>query len=464
MSPTGPVISPQDHVEPVLLRRIQRAGPDRPAVLHGGRRAPAGRLGRRDDRPRSRDRRTVGRGRRIRRRRPTAPGAPSATWSGSSVIGPNAASSTTRRSCSAPTSGRSPASRATACTWSAARACRPAIVAPMGPTTGSCSAHRAAPTRSRRWSPTRSAPRAAIRAAAGVPDLDVEVLASMPLEFAAQLATRWREGSRVPRGRCRPPDAAVRRSRHEHRGRRRVQPRLEARQRRPRRRGPVAARLVRGGAAARRAAQRVARPGPLPGAGGGARPGARPAVTAVPKGTPDGLLEDMGYRYASDVVAASGRVPGRARVAADAVRARVDDRRRPATGSRSSPSAKGRRGDGPRGRSRHPAPSSGALRPWRRRWRSRRRSRAGRRDRRGRDRRGRLVRRGVRARSRVARSSSGPTATSSSVGPRRPPTGGAAIARAIALALGHARPSAARATAGVEPAAATVRRLEAARA
>jgi putative polyketide hydroxylase len=41
---------------------------------------------------------------------------------------------------------------------------------------------------------------------------------------------------------------------------------------------------------------------------------------------------------------------------------------------------------------------------------------------------------------------------------------GTAIARAIALALGHARPSAARATVGVEPAAATARRLEPARA
>ena len=41
--------------------------------------------------------------------------------------------------------------------------------------------------------PARGA--ALIREAAGVPDLDVEVLASMPLTFLAQVATRWRDGS-----------------------------------------------------------------------------------------------------------------------------------------------------------------------------------------------------------------------------------------------------------------------------
>ena len=36
----------------------------------------------------------------------------------------------------------------------------------------------------------------AIRAAAGIPDLEVELLASMPLEFAAQLAPRGASGAR----------------------------------------------------------------------------------------------------------------------------------------------------------------------------------------------------------------------------------------------------------------------------
>ena len=69
----------------------------------------------------------------------------------------------------------------------------------------------------------------AIRAAAGVPDLEVELLASMPLEFAAQLAPHVARRPDVPRRRRRAPDAADRRSWHEHRDRRRGEPGLEAR-------------------------------------------------------------------------------------------------------------------------------------------------------------------------------------------------------------------------------------------
>ncbi len=71
---------------------------------------------------------------------------------------------------------------------------RPAILAPMGPDDRWVLGWPGTPERVDELVADDELARAAIRAAAGIPDLDVEVLASMPLVFGAQLATRWRAG------------------------------------------------------------------------------------------------------------------------------------------------------------------------------------------------------------------------------------------------------------------------------
>ena len=226
---------------------------------------------------------------------------------------------------------------------------RPAIVASMGPDDRFVFGAPGSPDEVAAMVADPELARAAIRAAAGVPDLDVEVLASMPLEFGAQVATRWREGSVFLAG-----DAAHRMPPFGGRGmntavadahnlgwklasvlRGVADPSLldsyEAE------RGPVGA------------AQRVARPGPLPGDRGGARPVARSGRSgrsqrharrpARGHGPPLRLRRRRGDGRVRVAPPRCGRGPGACRRSTW-----------PATASRSSPSAKGQRGDRPRGR------------------------------------------------------------------------------------------------------------------
>ena len=142
----------------------------------------------------------------------------------------------------------------------------------------------------REWSSERDAQgatvedhQAAIRVAAGMPDLDPEIVGRLPLDLRGRRRRADARRTGLPRRRRRPPDDPARGDRHEHRHRRRAQPRLEARLGGAwlGRRG--AARQLRGRAAPDRAAQRpelarglrrqqARRPGPrlrhgLPGAG-----------------------------------------------------------------------------------------------------------------------------------------------------------------------------------------------------
>ena len=178
--------------------------PDRRPVRDRGRRAPPGRLGRRDDGRRPHDGRAVDRARGVRRRRRRrAEHRPRPARHRRDRARPG--SSTTRRSCSAPNlwplvgEPRYRPVHARRARASARRSSRR-----WGPTTGSCSALPGGPEEVAAVVADPELAKAAIRAAAGVPDLDVDMLASMPLEFGAQLATRWRDGLGVPR-RATPP-------------------------------------------------------------------------------------------------------------------------------------------------------------------------------------------------------------------------------------------------------------------
>lgn len=309
VSPTGPAISPQDHVEPVLLRRIRAIGltdvrfeTEITGLRQGGSAVEAT----------VRDRRTGERSLVHAEYVVAADGARSTVRDllGIEVIGPGAfehyASILFR-----------------ADLWSivgqpryglymrGGEGVRPAIVAPMGPDDRFVFGWPGSPDEVAAMVADPAKAVAQIRSAAGVPNLEVEVLASMPLEFGAQLATRWRDGSVFLVG-----DAAHRMPPFGGRGMntavadadnlawklasvvqgvadRSLLDSYEAE------RGPVGRHNV---------ALAIARHPELAAAHGLTLD---PAAPGGPMGTADGLLEDLGYRYASDVVAdaAGARVP-----------------------------------------------------------------------------------------------------------------------------------------------------------
>ena len=156
-----------------------------------------------------------------------------------------------------------------------------------------------------------------IRLAAGVADLQPEILRIGGFSFAAQLAERFRSEQHVPRGRRRAPRVAARRHGDEHRDPRRLRPRLEARLGAARLGTARAARFLRaraasGGRAQPRALGRSQRLGP------GCRPGAarrprRPHRARVGAGARrPGLDARPAGRRADPLHRAAGRVAGRA--------------------------------------------------------------------------------------------------------------------------------------------------------
>ena len=187
----------------------------------------------------------------------------------------------------------------------------PAIIAPMGPDDRFVLGAPGSPEQVAAMVADPELAIAAIRAAAGVPDLEVEVLASMPLEFGAQLATRFREGSVFLVG-----DAAHRMPPFGGRG-------MNTAVADAYNLGWKLAAVVKG----------VADPALLDSYEAERRPVGRhnvslalarypelaaqhgltldPSAPGGVNGTPDGLFEDLGYAYASDVVTAEagGRAP-----------------------------------------------------------------------------------------------------------------------------------------------------------
>ena len=134
---------------------------------------------------------------------------------------------------------------------------------------------------------------ALVREACGRPDLDVEILATSAFAFSAQVATQLACRPGVPRRRRGPPDDAAWRPGHEHRDRRCVRPVVEAGVGPAGDRGSVAAGHVRGGARADRPAQRRDVDGPgrrwlRRRAGRGPRLGRRLAGDRLPAGRPPG--------------------------------------------------------------------------------------------------------------------------------------------------------------------------------
>ena len=191
---------------------------------------------------------------------PTAPRAPCAGWP-ASACRTSATRATTSPCCSGPTSpSASPAERYALHMVvdgdELRSSCRP------GPTVAGCTTVSATPSGAR---PPPTGPRSArsrrSATAAGVPDLEVEVLGSLPVVLRRRGGDRDAGRAGLPRRRRRPPHHAARRDRHEHRDRRRPQPRLEARLGGPWAGRRVAARTLRRGALPGRAAQRAGLPG-----------------------------------------------------------------------------------------------------------------------------------------------------------------------------------------------------------
>ncbi len=309
VSPTGPVISPQDHVEPVLLRAIQAIGL---TTLRFGTEVVELRQGASAVETTVVDRATGERSVIHAEQVVAADGAHSTVRElvGIDVVGPTGlehyASILFR-----------------ADLWSIAGEPRfglymvggpggpPSIIAPMGPDDRFVLGAPGSPEQVAAMVADPELAIAAIRAAAGVPDLEVEVLASMPLEFGAQLATRFREGSVFLIG-----DAAHRMPPFGGRG-------MNTAVADAYNLGWKLAAVVKGVAdrglldsyeAERRPVGRhnvslaLARYPELAAQHGLTLDASAPGGV---NGTPDGLFEDLGYAYASDVVTAEagGRAP-----------------------------------------------------------------------------------------------------------------------------------------------------------
>ena len=303
VSPTGPVISPQDHVEPVLLRRIEALGL---TDLRFGTEVLALRQGASAVETTVVDRTTGERSIVHADYVVAADGARSTVRDllGIDVIGPagfeHYASVLFR-----------------ADLWSVVGeprfglymiggpGVRPAIVAPMGPDDRFVFGLPGTPDEVAAVVADPELARAAIRSTAGVPDLEVEVLASMPLEFGAQLATRWRDGAVFLVG-----DAAHRMPPFGGRG-------MNTAVADAYNLGWKLAAVVSGAASPALLDSYEAERMPV-GRHNVSLALARypelaaqhgltldPSSAAGPNGTPDGLLEDLGYRYASDVVSAT---------------------------------------------------------------------------------------------------------------------------------------------------------------
>ena len=311
VSPTGPVISPQDHVEPVLVDRLRvlgltelRFGTELLAIEQGDSGVEAT---------------VLDRGSGVR-----------STIKASYLVGADGSRSTVRRLLGVEVIGADQIEHHASVLFRADLWPRlgepryglymvggqdgpPAIFAPMGPDDRWVFAMPGSRESIAALVGDAELARAAIQAAAGVPDLDVSILASMRLDFGAQLATRWRVGSAFLVG-----DAAHRMPPFGGRGmntaiadaanlgwklawvvRGIADPALldsyEAE------RGPVGRRNV---------SLALSRFPELAEAAGLVL---EPELQIPPSGTPDGLLEDMGYVYRSDVVqaeAAGGAAAG----------------------------------------------------------------------------------------------------------------------------------------------------------
>jgi 2-polyprenyl-6-methoxyphenol hydroxylase-like FAD-dependent oxidoreductase len=302
VSPTGPVISPQDHIEPVLLRRIQGIGltevrfETEVVELRQGSSAVETTVVDRATGERS-------------------------VIHAEHVVAADGARSTVRDLVGIEVAGPTGLEHYAsilfrADLWPVAGEPRfglymvggtsgpPSIIAPMGPDDRFVLGAPGSPEQVAAMVADRALAIAAIRAAAGVPDLEVEILASMPLEFGAQLAARYREGSVFMVG-----DAAHRMPPFGGRGM-----------------NTAVADAYNLGWKLAAVAKGVADPALLDSYESERAPVGRhnvslalarypelaarhglildPSSPGGVNGTPDGLLEDLGYAYASDVVSA----------------------------------------------------------------------------------------------------------------------------------------------------------------
>jgi 2-polyprenyl-6-methoxyphenol hydroxylase-like FAD-dependent oxidoreductase len=309
VSPTGPVISPQDHVEPVLLRRLRalgltdvRFGTEVVDLRQGASAVEVA---------------VVERGTGER-----------STVHAEYVVAADGARSTVRDlvgiEAIGPTDLEHEASILfRADLWSIVGEARyglylvggqhgpPTIVAPMGPDDRFVLGASGSPEQVAAMVADPALAVAAIRTVAGVPDLEVEILASMPLEFGAQLATRYREGSVFLAG-----DAAHRMPPFGGRG-------MNTAVADAYNLGWKLASVLQGAAAPALLDSYEAERRPIGRHNVGlalarypelaARFGLTldPSAPGGVSGTPDGLFEDLGYGYGSDVVAADAgaRVP-----------------------------------------------------------------------------------------------------------------------------------------------------------
>ena len=304
VSPTGPVISPQDHVEPVLLRRIEALGL---TDIRFGTEVLALRQGASAVETTVVDRTTGERSIVHSEYVVAADGARSTVRDllGIDVIGPSGFehyASILFRADLWPVVGEP----RYGLYMVGGPGVRPAIVAPMGPDDRFVFGQPGSPDEVAAIVADPELAKATIRSAAGVPDLEIEVLATMPLEFGAQLATRWRDGSVFLVG-----DAAHRMPPFGGRG-------MNTAVADAYNLGWKLAGVVRGTASPALLDSYEAERMPV-GRHNVSLALARypelaaehgltldPAHAAGPNGTPDGLAEDLGYRYASEVVAATG--------------------------------------------------------------------------------------------------------------------------------------------------------------
>jgi 2-polyprenyl-6-methoxyphenol hydroxylase-like FAD-dependent oxidoreductase len=192
VSPTRGAISPQDHVEPVLVERLRRLGRTRfrfsteLVAIEGDTAGVTATIVDRETGQRSRIRAQY-------------------------AVGADGGRSTVRELLGIPVAGPTDLQQHAAILfradlWSVVGERRfglymvggspetASIVVPTGPDDRWLLATPGDPATAARLAANPDEAIAAVRAAAGVPDLAVEIVAVMPLSFSAQVATRWREG------------------------------------------------------------------------------------------------------------------------------------------------------------------------------------------------------------------------------------------------------------------------------
>lgn len=190
-SPTRGAISPQDHVEPVLVERLRRLGRTRfrfsteLVAIEGDAAGVTATIVDRETGQRSRIRAQY-------------------------AVGADGGRSTVRELLGIPVAGPTDLQQHAAILfradlWSVVGERRfglymvggtpetASIVVPTGPDDRWLLATPGDPATAARLAANPDAAIAVVRAAAGVPDLAVEIVAVMPLSFSAQVATRWRE-------------------------------------------------------------------------------------------------------------------------------------------------------------------------------------------------------------------------------------------------------------------------------